>query len=361
MGRIPAVSRRAWRVALLVVGLVGVAGWAVTRTPTRRAAARAVRVATRPRPHPVTAESGARPGPEEPAVEVFSAEPSEISHVLLLGIDRTTSRATGRTDAMVVLSFRPEDGQIAAFNIPRDLWVDIPEHGPGRINKVVRLGDRHGGDGAGVGLLRRVIRAELGIAIDHVAAVDFAGFAAVVDELGGIEVDVQCPLVDCFWLDGPDSACRTIELRAGRHRLDGAMALAFVRSRHGRGDKDRRRRQHLVLLGFRRALKRAGATAIPALWRSATRYVWTDADLTAAAYYASFVLEADAGGDNLHGLVITTPLVQPHVTDDGKHVVRLDRTAFQRALATVFERPMPGRVAKPRCPVRDIGLRAPAR
>lgn len=361
----------------VVVLLAAVAGTVLVRVP-RRAVARAVRVAvgppppTRPRPPAGRSDVGAKadstqqdghaevPGADTGRLDAgVRGAPRDTSFVLLLGTDRASSRATGRTDAMMVLAFDHARGKIGAFNIPRDLWVDIPGRGPGRINKVVRVGDRDGGPGAGVERLREVIHAEMGIAIDHVASVDFAGFVELVDALGGIEVEVQCPIVDCFWVDGPDRPCQMLSLDTGRHRLDGSTALEFVRSRHGRGEKDRRRRQQVVLLGFKRTLEKAGATALPQLWKIAQAHLETDLDWRAAAYYTTFALEA--GPTDLHGFVITRPLVRARVTLEGKHVLDLDRTAFDRAIDGMFEARLPGLVPRKRCPDPDIALKVPAR
>jgi LCP family protein required for cell wall assembly len=64
----------------------------------------------------------------------------------------------------------------------------------------------------------------LGIPTDHVVAVDLAGFASVVDAVGGLDVDVPAPVRDTY------TGLRVDQ--AGSHHLDGIAALAMVRSRH---------------------------------------------------------------------------------------------------------------------------------
>jgi LCP family protein required for cell wall assembly len=88
----------------------------------------------------------------------------------------------------------------------------------------------------GAPLLIETIEGETNLKIDHYIEVSFAGFAGIVNALGGIEV---CTKVD---IDDPQSH---LVLSAGTHTLDGIEALKYVRTRDfdGRGDIGRMQRQ----------------------------------------------------------------------------------------------------------------------
>ncbi|MGY1660439.1 LCP family protein [Geodermatophilus sp. SYSU D00705] len=65
---------------------------------------------------------------------------------------------------------------------------------------------------------------DLGIPTDHLVTVDLAGFAAVVDAVGGLRLDVPQPV--------RDPAAGLLVPEAGPQHVDGRTALALVRSRH---------------------------------------------------------------------------------------------------------------------------------
>jgi LCP family protein required for cell wall assembly len=285
-----------------------------------------------------------------------------VSFVLLLGADNRNDKVTGRTDTMIVAAFRHADGKIAAFSIPRDLWVELPDIGTlheqgrthARISSVVRVGEARLGRGQGMPLLRQTLREQLGIRFDRFVTIDFEGFIGLVDEIGGIDVDVDCPIIDCFWTKGMNEPCELLTIEAGRVHMDGATALKFVRSRHGRGDHDRTRRQQAVMLGFARKLRARGLRGLPGLWRLAEPFVTTDLEADDAAYYASFALDNELS--EVRGFAIRGSMTSAHVTEDHKHVLLLDRAAFDRSLMGLFENELPA-LREPRsCPAADVAL-----
>jgi len=116
-----------------------------------------------------------------------------------------------RADVVLVVH---EDGErTTVLSVPRDVVVPDADI-PGRL----ALSWLHGPQSTVDALCG------LGIAADHLVAIDLAGFAAVVDSVGGVDVDVRTPVRD---------PAAGLELRsAGVQHLDGATALALVRSRH---------------------------------------------------------------------------------------------------------------------------------
>ncbi|MFO7562465.1 MAG: LCP family protein [Enhygromyxa sp.] len=377
-------------VFLLAAGLLG---WGLARsTQVRHAAAKSLRAALGPptpspllldedpptassnhlNAGPVLIPAAAPEPPEPPAPPRRPPDLEGVSFVLLLGADNRSDKVVGRTDTMMIAGFRHRDGKVGLFSVPRDLWVPLPEvgelheqgHTHARVSSVLRVGEVRLGRGQGMPLLRRTLREQLGIRIDRHASIDFAGFVGLIDELGGVEVEVECPLVDCFWLAGPTQPCERVTIPAGRVHMDGATALAFVRSRHGRGDHDRTRRQQTVILAFVREVRARGLRGLGPLWRRAEPYLRTDLEAEDAAYYASFGLEN--GLADIGGFAIRHPMTQRHVTEDGKHVLLLDRAAFDQALGGLFEQGgLPTRLTARRdreqCPAADVALTYKAR
>ena len=115
--------------------------------------------------------------------------------------------------ADVVLVVHRTGDRTVAVSVPRDLVV-VTEQEAGRLALTWLDGPQATVDGL----------CALGIPTDHLVTVDLAGFAAVVDAAGGIDVDVPAPVRD------PAAGLELAE--AGRQHLDGATALALVRSRH---------------------------------------------------------------------------------------------------------------------------------
>jgi LCP family protein required for cell wall assembly len=365
-------TRRKRLLVALSVVLVAASllAWGLARsTHVRHATAKSLRVALGPPTPPPLLLEHAKPtiiphaAPDAPAPPRRPPDLDGISFVLLLGADNRTDKVTGRTDVMMVAAFRHRDGKTAAFSIPRDLWVELPDIGTlredgrthARISSVVRTGEVRLGRGQGLPLLRQVLHEQLGIRVDRYAAIDFAGFVSLVDELGGVDVDVQCPIVDCFWKHGTDQPCVMLAIEPGRVHMDGETALSFVRSRHGRGDHDRTRRQQAVMLAFAREVQASGLRGLRDLWRQAEPFVSTDLAAEDAVYYASFALENQLG--DIAGFAIRHPMTSKHVTEDGKHVLLLDRAAFDRALGQMFEGELVANRERKHCPDADVALR----
>lgn len=120
-----------------------------------------------------------------------------------------------RSDVVMLVKIYPEESRAQIVSLPRDLWVEIPGNGSGKINSAFSIG--------GAPLLVDTVKQFTGIDINHYVEVDLAGFQAIVEQLGGVEIDFEHPARDLkSHLDVPT---------AGLVTLDGFQALAFARSR----------------------------------------------------------------------------------------------------------------------------------
>lgn len=114
----------------------------------------------------------------------------------------------------VVILARPAGGTLHLLSLPRDLKVDVPGNGTNKINAAYAFG--------GAALLAETVTGAIGVPVNHVVEIDFAGFASLVDAVGGVDIDFPYAARD---------EKSGLEVEAGTSHVDGATALAFARSR----------------------------------------------------------------------------------------------------------------------------------
>jgi LCP family protein required for cell wall assembly len=198
----------------------------------------------------VVASAGRPPATaqEDPAVTVQrahagSATPALKRRLVLLTIGsdagapkfgRGGSVEGGRADALQLIVLDTARGRGAVLSFPRDSYVPIPGHGTNKINAAMSLG--------GPRLLVATFEQLTGLRIDYYALTSFDGLTDLVDEVGGVQVDVDMNLRDRF---------SGAFLNKGRRKLNGDQALAYARARKTLpgGDFDRSRHQGQILLG----------------------------------------------------------------------------------------------------------------
>ncbi|MGE5703387.1 MAG: LCP family protein [Clostridia bacterium] len=194
-------------------------------------------------------------------------EPDQSISMVILGRD-TRKKAGGlNTDVMMVASINPNNKKVTMLSIPRDTRIKLSGYqGYEKINAVYALGEgqkrlaeRNGQKPMenGVTLVKQTLEDVLGIPIQYYVEVDFQGFQAVIDQLGGVKVNVDRKLV----YDDPTDGTH-INLKPGLQVLNGDQALDYVRHRHdNRGSKyyssdfDRNRRQVEVIAAVTDKLK----------------------------------------------------------------------------------------------------------
>jgi polyisoprenyl-teichoic acid--peptidoglycan teichoic acid transferase len=211
----------------------------------------------------------------------------DIVNYLLLGSDTTNPVNAGRTDVMMIVSVNLTAGTVALLSIPRDLWVYIPDHEMQRMNTAYGFGEHDEDETqSGAALLAETIEYNLGLHIDHTARVDFNGFHEIIDNLGGVEISVDCTIED-WRLKAPDLD-PTVEdnweifmLPIGVHQMDGDLALWYVRSRRTTSDLDRGRRQQDVMRGVWQRIRDLGLLEqLRDVWPQVLEVVQTDVDVS---------------------------------------------------------------------------------
>jgi LCP family protein required for cell wall assembly len=175
------------------------------------------------------------------AIEDYPGRPAEAAGTnwLIVGSDSregltqeqkdelSTGDAGGqRTDTIMVAHIPDNDTPPTLLSLPRDSNVEIPGHGTNKINAAFAFG--------GAPLLVKTVEGATGLRIEHYAEISFGGFANIVDDVGGVEMDIPEEMHDTV---------TGVTIPAGHQTLNGAQALGFVRMRHSgatpRSDLDR--------------------------------------------------------------------------------------------------------------------------
>jgi LCP family protein required for cell wall assembly len=156
-----------------------------------------------------------------------------LSHpttMLLLGRDhQNNDRRVGlnNSDSIMILRTDPSRHRLVYLSIPRDLRVPIPGYGEDRINSAFPRG--------GAALAIRTIENLTGLEINHVMIVDFSSFKSLIDNIGGVDINVPAPILSNKF-DCPYSASRCTHWQGyrfhkGMQHMNGQRALIYSRIR----------------------------------------------------------------------------------------------------------------------------------
>ena len=238
-------------------------------------------------------------------------------NILLLGSDTRTgadaAQVSGSRADSIMLAHIPADGKgVYLVSIMRDTWVNIPGYGAAKINAALNYG--------GISLQVATVENLLGIKIDHVAEIEFEGFKALVNSVGG--VDVQVPF---------DFDINAWSFKQGMQHMDGGAALAFVRARYpfADGDYQRVRNQRAFLRGMYNTMKAKGALNNVGSFQSAVEsiagYMRVDSGLD-AAQIAQIAAPVLTSGDTTMRMT-TLPNAGPGWSYDGQSIVIVNQAA----------------------------------
>jgi LCP family protein required for cell wall assembly len=227
--------------------------------------------------------------------------------ILLMGLDYRdweSGEGAPRTDSMMLVTLDPISKTAGMLSIPRDLWVEIPAYGHGRINTAYALGEQNRLPGGGPGLAVKTVEKLLGVPIQYYMQLDFGAFVRIIDEIGGVEIFIPEEIkVDPI---GPNN---TVVLRPGVRMLSGDVALAYARARHTEGgDFDRAQRQQDLALAIRDQLPGMIPTIVtkaPALYQQLASGIRTN--LTLDQMIALGMLAMQISPDDIRSAVIAPP------------------------------------------------------
>lgn len=221
----------------------------------------------------------------------------ERVNIVLLGSDAGVGRTGTRTDTIIVFSIDTATGDAAMLSVPRNLTeAPLPEGMgiwdcdcfPDIITHLWANGEWYpdafpGPQAPSVNALKASLGLVFDIDIHYYAKVDLAGFAGIVDALGGVDIDVPERIVDESYPHENGGRERVV-IEEGPQHLDGHLALAYSRIRRHSGDFARMHRQRCVIGSLIDQTDFVDVvTGGPALVEALRNHVETDIPLDAAA------------------------------------------------------------------------------
>ncbi len=218
-------------------------------------------------------------------------------NILVLGMGGENHPGGQLTDSIMVLSINPDDKTMAMLSIPRDLYVPIPGTKISKkINEVYKTGEDKK-EGTGGEFAKETIGKILDLPLHYYLTVDFYGFKKIIDEVGGIDVNVEKAIYDPLYPAQDMKGYESFKIKAGQQHLDGATALKYARSRETSSDFDRAARQQKVLQALREKLSNKGFLVIPKnianLIKIVSEHVRTDFSLNEISALAKLAEEID--------------------------------------------------------------------
>ncbi|MNI30932.1 putative transcriptional regulator YvhJ [compost metagenome] len=172
--------------------------------------------------------------------------------MLLLGTDNRPKHPSNLTDVIMVAALNPATQSATVVSLPRDTYVELSGYKKTKINAFyARFKAKE--DTSGIlaeDEMKTMMSKYLDIDVDYVTVLDFQGFRDIVDELGGVDVNISADMCYTDSVDGTD-----INLKKGPAQLNGDDALDYVRYRKSNcspkteasDDFDRNKRQNEVL------------------------------------------------------------------------------------------------------------------
>jgi LCP family protein required for cell wall assembly len=244
------------------------------------------------------------------------------TNMLLLGSDSRAASvddaAAGgpsdqRSDTMMWVHIPADRKNIYIMSILRDTWVDVPGHGESKMNSAMAYG--------GIPLTVQTLEGMFDTRVDNVAIIDFEGFKAMTDALGGVEVNAPMAF-----------KTQQFSFPAGKQQLTGEQALAFVRERKAFSDGDYQRVKNqqvflkAVLSRFLTAETLTNPGTISKLVDTVSPYVSVDSSLDAGKAAALAVGLRDVRASDVTSFTLPTQGIG--TSADGQSIVLRDDTAI---------------------------------
>lgn len=253
----------------------------------------------------------------------------EPFYMLLLGIDKSEHRAKSdqygeadsnyRSDSIMIARIDPTQKKVTLISIHRDTMVDMGEYGTEKINAAFAFG--------GAPYAITFIGDFAGINISHYAEIDMDGMAAVIDEVGGIDVDLPIDVSDPYYTK--------LDLKAGKQHLNGKQATLLCRARHaydkyGDGDLYRAANQRMVIKAVIEKILKSDPTTMASSISAMADMITTDLDATEIMGLATQMVGLDVSKDVMTGMEPTTSLY----TNDTWYEI-CDTEAWQKMMTRV--------------------------
>ena len=249
-------------------------------------------------------------------------------NVLIIGVDSSPEGQRGRSDAMILAQIDPNSGSVRLASFLRDLYVQIPTVGSTRLNAAYHYG--------GAELLKQTLQKHFGVAIDRTITVRFSTLIDLIDQLGGVEIDIAPKELKHFndvVMDYNQSyglSGGTLK-EAGTYLMNGKQALCYSRMRKLDSDFQRVSRQQTVIAAM---LKRLSALPKWDLLRLAAANIGKlETDLTFRDVMALMPMAAKLKDMDIQSASIPFEGAFTEETISGMMVLKPDLDACRRKLS----------------------------
>ncbi len=261
--------------------------------------------------------------------------------VLVMGIDRRPGGQHGLsylTDVLMLVNVDPATRSVGVLRLPRDLHLArVDSDALERVNSLLTAGENLQ-EGYGPYLVMDTIQYNLGIYIDAYIIFDFQAFTALIDFLGGIDVDVPYSIYDANFPD-MNYGYDPFSISVGQHHMDGYTALRYVRTRHADNDFYRGERQLQVLFAVRERVLNLGETTnllaqAPVMLAALEGNLYTDLMLREMLFMAQFAIDAPA--ENIFMGAVADEYVVQYRLGNGPTVYIPNRELLGELMVSVF-------------------------
>lgn len=267
-------------------------------------------------------------------------EGKDIINIALFGLDRRYKNDPSRSDSIMIPTIDELHKKIKMSSIMRDTYVDINEHGKTKINHAYAYG--------GPQLAIRTLNENFNLNIKNFVTVDFFSLESIIDQLGGVSINVKADevsLINSYMREVANLEKQTFNpvTRIGVQNLDGKQAVAYSRIRYtAGGDYVRTERQRTVLSALLIKVQGAGKFEFPTIVAKLLPYTETsmssmDIIKLGTVIFTSgiktldqerFPLDAYSNGQTIGGIwylvtdiKATTKQIHQYIYEDEKPVV----------------------------------------
>ena len=182
-------------------------------------------------------------------------------NILIIGMGGQNHEGGTLADTIILGSFKPSTQQVAMVSIPRDLSLKTNNYDWLKINALNAYAEKKEA-GSGGREMARALSELLDTPINYYVTVDFAGFEKLINEFGGVDIEVERDLIDPQYpISGQEyvfpieNRYENLYIKKGQQHMDGQLALKYARSRHALGlegsDFARSRRQQKILAALK--------------------------------------------------------------------------------------------------------------
>lgn len=256
-----------------------------------------------------------------------------VYNILLVGVEAigNSSVASGRTDSIMIATINTKQKTLGLTSIMRDSYVTIPGYYDTKINAAFGHG--------GIELLYETIAYNYNLRLDGSAIVSFKTFQKIIDELGGIDIEITPAEAQYLNTTNYVSKKSNRTLKPGMNHMNGNQALGYARVRYratldGSVDDFGRTSRHRRVMGaIFKEVKKSNPITLVKLLDTVFSQVQTDIKKSNASSYLAEVMELSLDGVPLDNLRLPIDGSYQGVKINRAAVVTFDAAANKEALA----------------------------